>query len=324
MTAPARPVHTPVLLAEVLQGLAVRPDGLYVDCTVGDGGHAEAILRAGGRVWGLDKDPEALVVATARLASFGERVVAVHASFAELAWVAAEHSLAPVDGVLFDLGLSTRQIELSGRGFSFLRDEPLDMRFDPQGGLTAEEVVNTLPPQELADLLRRYGEEPRAAAIARAIVRRRPFRTAQELVQAVESATGPRWGGRIHPATRVFQALRIYVNGELEALEEGLRQALDLLAPNGRLAAIGYHSLEDRIVKEALRREATDCLCPPGLPQCVCGHRARLALVTRRPLRPDQAELEANPRSRSARLRVARRLPEASDELSEPAPKAQS
>jgi len=312
-------LHHPVLYQEVLEGLKVRPGGCYVDATVGSGGHALGILEASapdGRLLGLDLDPEALRRAEARLALFGGRVRLIHGSFVHLVAYARAYGFAPADGVLFDLGLSSDQLAAAWRGFSFLREGPLDMRFDPGQGPTAAELVNELPVEELARLLARYGEEKQARRIAQAIVEARPITTTTQLAQVVAQAVGFREargkaggrGGRIHPATCTFQALRIAVNRELEALEAALPQALDLLAPGGRLVVISFHSLEDRIVKQFMRRESQDCICPPEQPVCTCDHRARLRLITRRPLRPTPEEVARNPRSRSARMRVAEAL----------------
>jgi 16S rRNA (cytosine1402-N4)-methyltransferase len=310
--------HVPVLLGEVLNGLQVRPGGRHVDATVGGGGHANQILAASapdGILLGLDRDPAALEVASDRLARYGDRVELVHASFAHLKEVARVHGFAGeqgsggtgVDGVLFDLGLSSLQLADAERGFSFMADGPLDMRFDTtSGGPTAADLVNQLSAEELADILYRYGEERQSRRIARAVVEARPLRTTGELAQVIEQAVGRR-RGRLHPATLTFQALRIAVNEELTTLEAALPQAVELLAPGGRLAVIAFHSLEDRIVKRFMRRESKDCICPPELPICTCDHRASLNLVTRKPIRPSEEEVAANPRSRSARLRVATR-----------------
>ncbi|MCX7682255.1 MAG: 16S rRNA (cytosine(1402)-N(4))-methyltransferase RsmH [Anaerolineae bacterium] len=303
-------VHEPVLFQEVLKGLLVQPGGRYIDATVGGGGHAAGILAVSspqGRLLGLDRDPAAIEAARARLAPYAGRVVLVHASFERLAAVAGEHNFVPADGVLFDLGLSSLQLGDPARGFAFMSDGPLDMRYDPtQGGVTAAALVNQLSRDELAALLLRYGEEGRARRIAEAIVAARPLYTTTELARAIERAVGRR--GRIHPATRTFQALRIAVNDELAVLEAALPQAVELLRPGGRLVVISFHSLEDRIVKQFLRRESQNCICPPEVPVCTCRHRATLRLVTRRPIVPTPAEVAANPRARSARMRVAERI----------------
>jgi|YNPBryBLVA2012_1023415.scaffolds.fasta_scaffold00577_12 16S rRNA (cytosine1402-N4)-methyltransferase len=305
----ATALHIPVLLQPTLTLLQVRPGATIVDATVGAGGHAAAILAAtnpDGRLLGLDRDPAALAVARQRLAPFGERVTLRHGSFARLAELAGD--FAPLDGLLLDLGLSSLQLADASRGFAFARPGPLDMRFDPRSdGPTAADLVNSLSVERLTDLLYRFGEEKQARRIAAAIVAARPIQTTERLAEVVVAAVG-RGHGRIHPATRTFQALRIAVNDELEALETALPQALDLLAPGGRLVVIAFHSLEDRIVKQFLRREARDCLCPADAPVCTCGHRARVRLLTPHPVRPDAAEVEVNPRARSARLRAAERL----------------
>ncbi len=306
------PGHVPVLLRETVDLLVTRPGARYIDGTTGLGGHAEAILEAGGpeaRLLGIDADPDALVPARKRLARFGGRVRLVQGNFRDVGAIAAREGFVPAAGVLFDLGVSSLQLGPRGRGFAFRWDQPLDMRMDPGLPASAADIVNSYTEQELADLIYRYGEERRSRAIARAIVRARPIATTMQLARVVEQAVGGA-GSRIHPATRTFQALRIAVNRELDALAAALGAAHDLLdAPGGRLAVISYHSLEDRIVKEFIRRESRDCICPPGLPACVCGHRATLRPVTRGAVIPSPAEVAANPRARSARLRVAERLP---------------
>jgi 16S rRNA (cytosine1402-N4)-methyltransferase len=304
-----RPSHTPVLYQEVLAGLRIRPGGRYIDGTVGAGGHAQGILDASapdGRFLGIDADPAAIALARDKLVAYGGRVTLVHGNFAELEAIARRRGFWPADGVLLDLGLSSMQLEAAPRGFSFLTDGPLDMRFDPAGPVTAADLVNGLSVEELAEILYHYGEEPRARTIATAIAAQRPLHTTQELVAVVEQVVGRR--GRIHPATRTFQALRIAVNDELDALEAVLPQAVRLLAPGGVLAVIAFHSLEDRLVKRFFRRESRDCLCPSEQPVCTCGHQATLEIVTPRPIRPQTDEVRANPRSRSARLRIAQRL----------------
>lgn len=303
--------HAPVLYAEVLVALAARAGGRYLDGTLGGGGHAAGILEASapdGRLLGLDLDPAAIERARARLAAFGARVVCVQASFADLGAVAAAEGFAPLDGVLLDLGFSSDQLADPARGLSFQTEGPLDMRLDPEAPTTADELVNDLPEEELADLIYRWGEEHRSRRIARAIVAARPIHTTTHLADVVARAAGGGRHARIHPATRTFQALRIAVNDELGALEAALPQAIAQLAPGGRLAVIAFHSLEDRIVKQTLREAARDCVCPPGLPECRCDHRAQLRLVSRKAIQPSAVEVAANPRARSARLRVAERL----------------
>ncbi len=309
-------VHVPVLVDEVLEGLQVGPGQRIIDTTVGGGGHAIEVLSASapdGLLLGFDRDPAALAVARSRLASYEGRFELVHSSFAQLEAVAHKHDFLPVDGVLFDLGLSSLQLADEARGFSFMTEGPLDMRFDPTGSdPTAAYLVNHLPAEELADILYRYGEERQSRRIARAIVEARPIETTSDLSDVIKQAVGRR-RGRLHPATLTFQALRIAVNDELKALEEALPQAVSLLAPGGRLVVISFHSLEDRIVKRFTRRESRDCICSKELPVCVCHHHATLQEITRKPIRPTEEEVEANPRASSARMRVAERLPPASD-----------
>ncbi len=303
--------HVPVLLREVLQFLQPRPGGIYIDATVGGGGHAEAILEASapdGRLLGLDADPDALGRSRRRLHRFERRVVLVHANFDHLQPIAERHGFVPADGVLMDLGVSADQLADAARGFSFRHPGPLDMRMDPSLPHTAADLVNTLDEEDLARLIRAYGEEPRAHRIARAIVRARPIHTTTELADLVARVVPRRPGQRLHPATRVFQALRIAVNDELGALERALPQAVAVLRPGGRLAVITFHSLEDRIVKHFFRRESRDCICPPRQPVCTCGHTAQVRVLTPRPVVPSQEEVRANPRSRSAKLRVVEKL----------------
>lgn len=303
--------HIPVLLDEVVDGLQVEPGGRYIDATVGGGGHAAEMLATSapdGVLLGFDRDPAAIEIARTRLRAYDGRFELVHDSFVHLKEVAHARDFVPVDGVLFDLGLSSLQLADPDRGFSFMRDGPLDMRFDTTAnGPTAGDLVNDLPAEELADMLYRYGEETRSRRIAKAIVEARPLRGTKELTSVIEEAVGRR-RGRLHPATLTFQALRIAVNDELGALEAALPQAVDLLAHDGRLAVIAFHSLEDRIVKHFVRRESKDCVCPPELPICTCDHRAKLRALSPKPIRPTEDEVESNPRSRSARLRIAERI----------------
>ena len=304
--------HQAVMIRETLDHLLVERGGVYVDATVGEGGHSSAILEAlasEGRVLGIDRDPRSLARADLRLSRYGGRFTSVQGNYANMVTLATDRGITQADGVLLDLGLSSRHLEAPGYGFSFQVDEPLDMRYDPASPVTAEIIVNTYREEELAQVLFRYGEEPRARAIARAVVRNRPVRTTGELAQLVTSALGSRSRRRIHPATRTFQALRIAVNDELENLKTGLEQAIRLLAPEGRLAVISYHSLEDRIVKAVLAQESAGCICPPEVVVCVCGHVPAVNLVNRRVIRPSPHEVELNPRSRSAKMRVAQRRP---------------
>lgn len=303
------PKHEPVMLREAVEGLSVRPGGRYVDATVGLGGHAEAILDAaspGGRLLGIDRDPAALAASTIRLQRFEDSVELAHGNFSEVADLCEAHDFVPVDGVLFDLGLSSLQLEAPGRGFSFQRAEPLDMRMDQADEVSAADIVNEYEEAELAQLIRQFGEERRARTISRAIVARRPIRTTDELVSAVEQAVGRGRSRQIHPATLTFQALRIAVNQEMDNLADALPAARSLLDGAGaRMVVIAFHSLEDRIVKNYFRRESTDCICPPRTPACICGHSASLRRVTKRVRKPGADEVARNPRSRSARMRVA-------------------
>ena len=314
-------VHVPVLVDEVLRELNPQPGQRFIDGTLGGGGHTQALLEAtapNGQVLGLDADPAALAIARQRLTAYGDRVHFVNANFAEVAQVARSHGFSPVHGVLLDLGVSSIELETPARGFSFQVDGPLDMRHDPSSSTTAQFLVNYLAQDELANLLYRFGEEHRSRAIARAIVSSRPILTTTQLAEVVSRAVGRRpgggsrlssQGGRIHPATRTFQSLRIAVNDEMGALAVALPAAVSALVTGGRLAVISFHSLEDRVVKQFLQREARDCRCPHGpyaMP-CTCGHRATIRIITKRPIVASAWELAANVRSRSAKLRVAER-----------------
>ena len=303
--------HTPVMLNETIEALAVQAGGRYIDCTVGGGGHAAAILEhssPGGQLLGIDADPEAVKVARKRLEAYGSSVLIVNDNFVNLEAICINYDFLPVHGIVFDLGLSSLQLNGSGRGFSFQHDAPLDMRFSPSQRVTAADIVNTSSEAELARIIRTYGEEVYSHRIARRIARERPVKTTLELAQIIERAVASRRRGRIHPATKTFQALRIAVNHELENLEAALKQAINLLGYEGRLVVISYHSLEDRLVKQFMQQEAKDCICPPGTPSCICQHTAHLRLVSRRVITPSLEEVSTNPRSRSAKLRVAERI----------------
>jgi len=303
-------MHHPVLYKEIIHALQPHRGGFYVDGTLGGGGHAVGILRASqpdGHLLGLDVDPQALSLAEGKLEPFGNRAILIRASYVTLREQLFNLGWDTVDGIVLDLGVSSIQLDTGERGFSFQHDAPLDMRFDPELPVTAADLVNSLPEGTLADIIYRYGEEHQSRRVARAIVQARPIYTTQQLAQLVAGVISGRRPG-MHPATRTFQALRIAVNQELEALENVLPQAVSALAPKGRLAVIAFHSLEDRIVKQYFRQESRDCLCPPNQPICTCGHKAVISEITRHPLRPSQAEVTENPRSRSARLRVAEKL----------------
>jgi 16S rRNA (cytosine1402-N4)-methyltransferase len=297
------------MVREVLSDLQLRPEGSYIDCTLGEGGHTEAILNGlpQGRLLGIDLDPHALEAATERLKGQLDRATIVQGNFAELDELAGQHGFVPADGMLFDLGLSSLQLESAERGFSFRREARLDMRFDSDQETTAYEVVNGYPERSLREIVSGLGEEPRARRVAQAIVRNRPIETTTELADVVLRALGrPR--GKTHPATRTFQAVRMAVNKELDNLQRGLEKAIELLGVGGRLVVISYHSLEDRIVKNTMRCGASGCICPSGTPECVCGHTAAIRLVRRRVAKPSREEVASNRRSRSARLRVAEGL----------------
>jgi len=296
------PLHAPVLLNEVLIALQPYSGGVYIDGTVGAGGHAAAILRQAqpeGRLFGLDQDPMALALAQQQLAPFGTQVTLIHANFEQLGRLA----LPQVDGILLDIGVSSMQLDQNERGFSFQTDGPLDMRMNTTTGETAADLVNTLPEDELANLIYQYGEEPRSRRIAKAIVQARPIERTLPLAQLIAKVK-PGYS-RIHPATQTFQALRIAVNDELGVLARVLPQAIALLKPGGRLAVITFHSLEDRIVKQFFKQESTDCLCPTEQPFCTCQHHATLRLITKKPITAAESEIAVNPRARSAKLRVA-------------------
>ena len=305
--------HKPVLLRECLDALAIRPEGTYLDGTLGRAGHSLEILRRlkGGRLIGIDRDLTAIEAAKERLAEFGDRVTLVHGDFRDLGDILRELGADGLDGMLFDLGVSSPQLDEPRRGFSYMYDAPLDMRMDETADLDARQVVNAWSYEELRRIFYEYGEERYAPQIARAIVRQRedkPIETTGELVELIRSAMPPQaLREKQHPAKRTFQAIRIAVNGELDALAPMLEAAADALAPGGRLAVITFHSLEDRIVKQTMRTLAAGCTCPPEFPVCVCGKKPKLKLVTRKPVVSGPAELEENPRARSAKLRVAER-----------------
>lgn len=301
------PSHTPVLAERVVDLLAVGPGRHYVDCTLGLGGHTRAIAAAGGQVLGIDLDPAALALAERELGSWSS-VSLVRGDFCDLVSLASAHGWATVDGILLDLGLCSLHVDDPERGFSFTSPAAPDMRFDPAAPLTAADLINDLAEADLAQVIREGGEEPAARSIARAIVAHRPITSARMLADVVAGASGHRRGSGIHPATQTFQALRLEVNQESIRLRAVLPRAVGLLAAGGRLAVIAYHSLEDRAVKQFLHRESHDCICPPGLPDCMCDHRATLRILTRHPERPAAAELALNRRARSARLRAAERL----------------
>ena len=306
--------HVPVLLHECLDALAIKPDGIYVDGTLGRAGHSLEIVKrlTTGRLIGIDRDETAIAAAQERLADYGDRVTLVHSNFDRIGDILADLHIDGADGMLFDLGVSSPQLDDAERGFSYMHDAPLDMRMDRTAYLTAREVVNSWSYEELRRILFEYGEERYAPAIAKRIVQHReqqPIETTLELVDIIKSAMPPQaLREKQHPAKRSFQAIRIAVNGELDALPPMLSGAIDHLNPGGRLAVITFHSLEDRIVKRAFQDAAKGCTCPPEFPVCVCGNVPILKVITRKPLVAQPDEVERNPRARSAKIRVAQRL----------------
>ena len=306
--------HVSVLLQECIDGLNIRPDGIYVDGTLGGAGHSSQIAArlTTGRLIGIDRDPVALKAAGERLKPFGDRVTLVHSNFCEIASVLQELGISGVDGILMDLGVSSPQLDDAGRGFSYMADAPLDMRMNGEDVMTAKDVVNTWSYEELRRILYDYGEERYAPQIASAICRRRevsPIETTLELVDIIRSAMPPAaLREKQHPAKRTFQAIRIAVNDELGSVEKVMVVAIPCLNPGGRLAIITFHSLEDRIVKNGMASAAKGCTCPPNFPVCVCGNKPKVKLISRKPIVASDEELEVNPRSRSAKLRVCEKI----------------
>jgi 16S rRNA (cytosine1402-N4)-methyltransferase len=303
-------VHTPVLVNEVVDALNISHGKRFVDCTLGGGGHTLSILNQcqhGCELMGIDSDPEAIRIAQHNLYDYFENTVIINDNFYNLEKICHDTNFHPVDGILFDLGLSSLQLSTANRGFSFQRNGPLDMRFNPDEQLTAADIVNKLPELKLAQLIYIYGEEPFANKIARNIVKNRPINDTADLASIVVYSVGEQHG-KIHPATRTFQALRIAVNRELDHLTSALEQSIRCLAPGGRLVVISYHSLEDRIVKNFILRETKGCICPTNLPECRCHHKPSLSLINKHPIIPTESEIESNPRSRSAKLRIAQKL----------------
>lgn len=309
--------HRPVLLEECIQGLAIRPDGLYIDGTLGRGGHSEEIVKRltqGGRLICIDRDSQAIEAGKARLAPWAEQITFLHGNFGDLAQLLDDAGIEKADGMLFDLGVSSPQLDDPERGFSYMHNAPLDMRMDRDDALTAWTVVNQWPRTELRRILSQYGEEKYAGSIAAAIERARekaPIETTGQLVEVIRGAMpAAALREKQHPAKRSFQGIRIAVNDELTAISRMLQGAIPRLNAGGRLAVISFHSLEDRIVKSELAAAAKGCDCPPSFPVCVCGKKPLVKLVPRKPILPSAQELEENPRARSAKLRVAEKLPE--------------
>ena len=309
--------HRPVLLEECIQGLAIRPDGLYIDGTLGRGGHSKEIVKRltqGGRLICIDRDSQAIEAGKARLAPWAEQITFLHGNFGDLAQLLDGAGIGKADGMLFDLGVSSPQLDDPERGFSYMHDAPLDMRMDRDDALTAWTVVNQWPRTELRRILSQYGEEKYAGSIAAAIERARekaPIETTGQLVEVIRGAMpAAALREKQHPAKRSFQGIRIDVNDEMTAISRMLQGAIPRLNAGGRLAVISFHSLEDRIVKSELAAAAKGCDCPPSFPVCVCGKKPLVKLVPRKPILPSAQELEENPRARSAKLRVAEKLPE--------------
>ena len=306
--------HRPVLLEECLEALAIRPDGVYVDGTLGRAGHSLEIARrlTTGRLIGIDRDETAIAAARERLRDYMDHVTLVHSNFDRIGAILEELNISGADGMLFDLGVSSPQLDDAQRGFSYMHDAPLDMRMDRTAALDAHQVVNRWPYEELRRILYEYGEERYAPAIAKGICRARetaPIETTLQLVDVIKSAMPPQaLREKQHPAKRSFQAIRIAVNDELGSVERMLADAMDRLNPGGRLAVITFHSLEDRIVKKVFQDAARGCTCPPSFPVCVCGHKPKIRILTKKPIIATREEVEENPRSRSAKLRVAERV----------------
>jgi 16S rRNA (cytosine1402-N4)-methyltransferase len=305
-----KPIHKPVLLNEAVDALCVKRGGRYVDCTLGLGGHSLAIAERAcpdGAVLGIDADPDAILIARGRLADYAGCMTYVNDNFSNLENILKENNFIPADGILFDLGVSSLQLDTPDRGFSFQAEAELDMRFNPEQVLTAVDLVNILPENRVAELLIEYGDEYRGKQIARNIVKNRPIASTTQLAEIISEAVGGRHG-KIHPATKTFLALRIMVNHELENLRNALGQTVNCLIPGGRLVVISYHSIEDRVVKQFIKRETSGCICPPQAPVCICGHEPTLKVIAKNIITPSPEEIKKNPRSRSAKLRVVERI----------------
>ena len=302
--------HNPVMVPEILKYLDVVSGGRYIDCTLGEGGHSKSILDAsnpGGEVLGIDADHEAIEVSKSRLEKYKDRVIFVNDNFRNLRKIAMRRDVIPAHGILLDLGVSSLQLNIETRGFSFMRKSPLDMRFSFNQKLTADQVVNTFQENEIADILYHFGDERRARKIAKIIVENRPIKHSNELAEIIKKKIYIS-NHKINPATKTFQALRIYINEELSALSEVLEQSLEIIGIGGRLAVISYHSIEDRIVKNYFRRESKYCICLPNVIKCECNHEPKLKVITKKPISPSSNEITSNRRSRSAKLRVIERI----------------
>ena len=298
------------MVPEILKYLEVSSGGRYIDCTLGEGGHTKSLLEAsnpGGEVLGIDADHEAIEVSKNRLEEYGERFIYENSNFKNIKKIAMKSKFVPCHGILFDLGVSSLQLDKESRGFSFRRKAPLDMRFSINQTLTAQDVLNTFSESEISDILYQYGEERQSRKIAKLIIENRPLSNADELSDLIKKNIR-QTNYKINPSTKTFQALRIYINEELNSLSQALEQSLEILGVGGRMAVISYHSLEDRIVKNFFKKESKYCICPPNIPECDCEHFPKLKIVTKKPVSPSQSEIDANKRSRSAKLRVVERI----------------
>ena len=298
------------MVPEILKYLEVSSGGRYIDCTLGEGGHTKSLLEAsnpGGEVLGIDADHEAIEVSKNRLEEYGERFIYDNSNFKNIKKIAMKSKFVPCHGILFDLGVSSLQLDKESRGFSFRRKAPLDMRFSINQTLTAQDVLNTFSESEISDILYQYGEERQSRKIAKLIIENRPLSNADELSDLIKKNIR-QTNYKINPSTKTFQALRIYINEELNSLSQALEQSLEILGVGGRMAVISYHSLEDRIVKNFFKKESKYCICPPNIPECDCEHFPKLKIITKKPVSPSQSEIEANKRSRSAKLRVVERI----------------
>ena len=298
------------MVPEILKYLEVSSGGRYIDCTLGEGGHTKSLLEAsnpGGEVLGIDADHEAIEVSKNRLEEYGERFIYDNSNFKNIKKIAMKSKFVPCHGILFDLGVSSLQLDKESRGFSFRRKAPLDMRFSINQTLTAQDVLNTFSESEISDILYQYGEERQSRKIAKLIIENRPLSNADELSDLIKKNIR-QTNYKINPSTKTFQALRIYINEELNSLSQALEQSLEILGVGGRMAVISYHSLEDRIVKNFFKKESKYCICPPNIPECDCEHFPKLKIITKKPVSPSQSEIDANKRSRSAKLRVVERI----------------
>ena len=303
--------HNPVLTNEVIKGLNITPGGRYIDATLGEGGHSTNILiksDPGGQVLGIDADHEAVSVAQKRVNYSSDKFLAVNDNFKNIRSIAMKYNFSPVHGILFDLGVSSLQLDAESRGFSFRRADPLDMRFSYNQNLSASQIINNYDENELANLIFYFGEEKKSRKIAKTIVRNRPIKSSLELAELICEVIPRKKNQKINPATKTFQAIRIAVNDELSALETALNESLTIIGEGGRIAVISYHSLEDRIVKNFFKKQSSECICPPRSPVCICKHEKTIKIISKKPIIPSTNEVNNNPRSRSAKLRIAERI----------------